>query len=121
MKRFRFTLVDDDANMLFLLRHMLSKAFPGSSIAAFSSGEDALTHVLESGTDLLVTDHAMGRMNDAQLIRELRNRNASLPILMLSGSDHASEEARRAGATRFLEKKTSMKTIETCIRSLLDS
>jgi DNA-binding NarL/FixJ family response regulator len=98
---------------------MLTQAFPGSSIAAFSCPEDALAHVLKSGTDLLVTDHAMGTMDGAELIRELRAREVAFPMLMLSGNPHAREEAMRAGATGFFQKASSLKELENHIRSLL--
>src|SRR4030095_6053033 len=82
VKAYRFTLADDDANMLFLIHYMLSNVFPHSSIASFSSAEDALRHIMDTGTDILITDHAMGRMNGAQLIRQLRELKYDIPIIM---------------------------------------
>ena len=119
MKAYRFTLADDDANTLFLMHHMLAEIFPNSSIASFSNAEDALRHSLDTGTDILITDNGMGRMDGAQLIRELRQRKSTIPIIMISGNPAAREEARPAGATEFLDKHTGMKVLEAHIRSLI--
>jgi DNA-binding response OmpR family regulator len=119
MKPYRFTLADDDANMLFFMHRMLSQVFPDSSIASFSSAEDALKHIIHTGTDILITDHAMGHMDGAQLIRELRARKSKIPIIMISGNPKAREEALAAGATEFLDKHIEMKVLEAHIRSLI--
>jgi len=119
MKAYRFTLADDDPNMLFLMHYMLSNAFPHSSIASFSSAEDALRYILDTGTDILITDHAMGSMNGAQLIRQLRNLKSEIPIIMISGNPAARDEAQLAGATEFLDKRVGMKVLEGTVRNLL--
>ena len=119
MKAYRFTLADDDPHMLFLIHRMLSQRFPSSSVASFSDGEDALAHILNSGTDLLITDHGMGHMDGAQLISELRARNCSTPIIMISGNPKAADEARAVGATEFLDKNAGIKVLEAHVRSLI--
>jgi hypothetical protein len=59
----RFQRRDDDGNFLFLTHHLVAHAFWGSSIASFSNAGDALNHILNTGTDFLSTDHAMGSMS----------------------------------------------------------
>src|SRR5690349_13792505 len=102
MRAYRITLAEDDPNTLFLTQTMLARAFPGSSISTFSNAGDALTHILNAGTDILVTDHGMGSMSGAELIRQLRQRGLKLPVIMISGDPRAEEEGRAAGATQFL-------------------
>src|SRR4051812_5721789 len=105
--------------MLFLTHRMLSKVFPNSSIASFSNAEDAFVHIIDTGTDILITDHGMGLMSGADLIRELRPRNIQIPIIMWSGCPTAEEEARLAGATEFLNKHLDLKVLEHHIRTLI--
>jgi CheY-like chemotaxis protein len=100
----RFTLAEDDDKFLFILQHLLTQNFPGCSFAAFTNAEDALEHILNSGTDLLVTDHGMGRMGGTELIQELRRKNSQIPIIMVSGNQTAEKEAIAAGANEFLNK-----------------
>ncbi len=115
----QFTIADDDEKFLFLLYHMLVSAFPGSSIASFTNAEDAFVHVLTSGTQLLITDHAMGALDGTELIRELRRRDFTLPIIMVSGSAEEAAEALAAGATLFLEKGVALKRLVDEVKRLL--
>lgn len=115
----QFTLADDDEKFLFLLYHVLATSFPGSSIASFTNAEDAFVHVLTSGTQLLITDHAMGALDGTELIRELRRRDFPLPIIMVSGSPEAEAEALAAGATLFLSKDAAMKRLVDEVKRLL--
>ena len=119
MAEFRFTLVEDDEVELFLLCYTISQTFPHSNIASFSNAEDALHHIVDTGSDILITDHGMGRMKGTELIRELRQRGINIPIIMFSGSPQAEEEAQLAGATEFLLKSDDTTRIQERIRSLL--
>lgn len=114
----QFTLADDDEKYLYLVHHLLAATFPGSSIASFSNGEDALSHILHSGTQVLITDHAMGELGGTELIRELRRRGYAIPIIMVSGSPEAEREALEAGANLFLQKDVALKRLVTEIRRL---
>jgi len=118
-KQPRFTVAEDDEKFLFLLHHTLSTAFPGSSLSTFTNAEDALHHVQNSGTDILITDHAMGAMKGAEMIRILRKGGSSLPIIMVSGSDDAEREAREAGATEFLHKDTALMRVVPEVKKFL--
>ena len=101
---FRFTLADDDDKFLFIMHHLLTQGFPGSSIASFSNAEDAWHYVLGSGADLVITDHSIGSMTGTDLIKELRKRRLPVPIIMVSGNEAARKEAMDAGANEFLHK-----------------
>jgi two-component system, NarL family, invasion response regulator UvrY len=117
MKAFRFTLADDDDRFLFIMHHLLSQNFPGSSVASFSNAEDALHHIGNTGEDILVTDHAMGSMTGTQLIEELRKEKFKIPIIMVSGNKEAEKEALTAGATEFLHKDSVMDRLVERVRS----
>ena len=71
MKAHRITLADDDPDTLFVLYRMLARLYPNSSISMFSNAEDALTHILDTGTDILITNHGIGEMSGIEVIREI--------------------------------------------------
>jgi DNA-binding response OmpR family regulator len=111
-------LADDDPDTLFLLHLKLSEAFPDSTFTTFPTAEEALDHILNQGTDILITDHGIGRMNGCELIRRLRRMGSDLPIIMISGNPYAENEAREAGATEFVLKEVNTSTLENQIRKL---
>ena len=88
------------------------------SISTFSNAGDALKHILDAGTDILVTDHGMGSMTGADLIRKLRDRGSQTPIIMISGDPQAEAEGRAAGANQFLHKHSDVNELEHHIRRL---
>ena len=120
MQAHRFTLMDDDPDGLFLLHSMLARLYPGSSISMFSTAEDALAHILDTGTDLLITNHGMGEMTGTELIRELRIRKWAIPIIAISGSSAAEKDAMAAGATRYVAKSEPRRILEAHVRALID-
>jgi DNA-binding response OmpR family regulator len=114
-----FTIVDDDPHILFFVEHALRKSFPHSHIVKFSDGSAALRHIESAGTDLVVTDHSMPTMNGADLIRELRMKGHTLPIVMVSNSPDAQEEGTRAGATVFINKGHVLTELGAVVERLL--
>jgi DNA-binding response OmpR family regulator len=119
MRAYRITLAEDDPDTLFLTHTMLAHSFPGSSISTFSNAADALKHILNAGTDILITDHGMGSMSGAELIRQLRSHGLKTPIIMISGDPRAEAEGHAAGANRFLLKQGNTNELEHHMRRLL--
>jgi DNA-binding response OmpR family regulator len=119
MKAHRITLADDDTDALFLLHRMVEQLYPGSSISTFSNAEDALAHIRDTGTDILITNHGMGEMTGTELIRTLRAQKVDIPIVMVSGNPQVREEAAEAGADAFVEKSLDMTSIRSRIQELL--
>ena len=119
MRKLNFTVVDDDAHVLFFVKNVLRKTFPKCHIAAFDDGVEALEHVKSSGADILITDHKMTHMNGAELIRNLRADRFTGPIIMISSSPNAKDEGLAAGATVYMEKDPSMVKLTEVVQKLI--
>lgn len=111
MGQHRFTIADDDADALFLLHRLIEQLYPNSSISMFSNAEDALAHIRDTGTDMLITNHGMGEMTGTDMIRTLRAQKVQIPIIMVSGNPEVRKEAEEAGADAFVEKTLDMASI----------
>lgn len=98
---------------------MIEQIYPHSSISMFSNAEDALAHIRDTGTDILITNHGMGQMTGTDLIRILRAQKVEIPIIMISGDPRVHKEAMEAGANLFIEKSLDMSSIRNSIRKLL--
>ena len=77
-----------------------------------------MSHVLNSGTKIVITDHTMGGLSGTDLIRDLRARDGALPIIMVSGDRDAEKEALAAGATLFLHKDVALKRLVKEVKHL---
>lgn len=80
----RILAVDDDADMLDLIRNALGHE--GYEVETASDGEQCLQKVAANAPDVLILDVKMPGMNGAQVARKLRadTGTAKIPIIMLT-------------------------------------
>jgi RNA polymerase sigma factor (sigma-70 family) len=97
-------LVDDDALMLSAVRRVLQLA--GYRIESYSSGPEMLARAHLEHADCAVIDMSMPEMNGLQLQACIKQRDALMPLLFLSGTAdiEMAVQAMRAGAVDFIEK-----------------
>ena len=94
----RLLLVEDNAETGALTRIWLERL--GFDVVVAASGLAALTLLEMRGYALLVTEIAMpGGMSGLELARELRARDARIPVILTSRWDDAAQQARQEGFT----------------------
>jgi type II secretory ATPase GspE/PulE/Tfp pilus assembly ATPase PilB-like protein/ActR/RegA family two-component response regulator len=103
----RVLLVDDDAVVRRLGRTLLEKN--GFSITEVSDGSAALEHLIRDPEySLMVLDLSMPAMGGMEVLRHVRRTAsvASLPVVILTGSDEQDSEAdiMDAGADDYIRK-----------------
>ena len=98
----RVLVVDDEPGVRFSVGEVLLER--GHEVVGAESAERALE--LAENTDLVVTDLMMPGMNGVELLRALRDKNPTLPVILLTarGSERAAVEAMKAGAFDYLTK-----------------
>ena len=79
----RILLVDDNKLGLIARKSVLEEQ--GHRITTASHGEEALERFSRDKFDMVITDYKMPRMNGLELIEQIRERAASLPIILISG------------------------------------
>jgi two-component system, OmpR family, response regulator ResD len=104
-QRYRFIVADDDPEIRFFVRRIILKQYPDAQVAEAADGEAALELYDRDGADLMVIDHLIPFLNGTDLIRKLRARHASIPLVMASNLPESKAQAMTAGATFFLDKK----------------
>ncbi len=100
----RVIVVDDEERMASVIATALGRA--GYECATCSSGAAALKEVDQRGADAVVTDLKMPEMGGMELLRELRARRASLPVILITahGSVPSAVAAMREGAFDYVTK-----------------
>jgi len=79
----RILLVDDNKLGLIARKAVLEEM--GHRITTATEGAGALDLFSGGHFDLLITDYKMPRMNGLDLIRKVRELNAAVPIILISG------------------------------------
>ncbi len=98
----RLLLVDDEPAMLFALKELVQSRRHEAILAR--SGKEALERL--DGVDAVVTDFAMPEMDGVQLLKSVGERDASLPVILLTahGSERIAVRAMKTGAYEYVTK-----------------
>ena len=118
----RILVVDDHEDNRLLLQDILALA--GHEVVLADSGTAALA-VLDGRTiDLVLLDLLMPAMNGLEVLLALRRRPAlaELPVLVLSGIDHAemTGQCLAAGAQDFIRKPFDMAILRARVAAALE-
>ncbi len=97
-------LVEDDEGLRGALALTLKSA--GYEVLAAADGEAALTALAEREPGLVITDMRMDGMDGNTLLQRIRQRHASLPVIVMTayGTVQSAVEAMRNGAQDYLVK-----------------
>ena len=82
-KKYSIMIVEDDSNLLYLLKTILIEH--GYKITTASNGLEALLKY-NSKIDLIITDIEMPEMNGLQLIEKIRTYDINSKFLIMTGS-----------------------------------
>ena len=109
----KFYIVDDDPDILALLRSVLEKA--GHTVVSNDSSQQALKEIPGLRPDCVITDLMMPVMDGLELCRELRRRPEieSMKIIVLSAKsyDFDRRRARELGADGYIVKPINPATL----------
>jgi len=97
-------IVDDEAAIRESLQTLLE--LEGYDVDTASDGEEGLTKLADRPYDLVLLDFAMPDRNGIEVLREIRERDAELAVIMITayGTVENAVNAMQAGATNFIQK-----------------
>jgi two-component system alkaline phosphatase synthesis response regulator PhoP len=119
MSRARILVVEDDPAILAGLREKLR--MEGHDVIAVEDGEAALRALGDEPFDLVILDLMLPKLDGLSVLRRLRKRSATLPVLILSakGREEEKVEGLRAGADDYLAKPFGLRELVARIDALL--
>ena len=115
----RVLIADDEKNMRWVLSEAL--AAEGYEVIQASDGKEALTAVDEQHPDLMVLDHKMPSPDGMEVLRKIRAKGETFPIIMLTahGNVETAVEAMKAGATEYLTKPFDLGELKLSIEKAI--
>jgi len=104
MSKEKLLVVDDDSNLLELIKMRLESA--GYEVATALNEEEAITVVKEEAIPLSIVDLKLVRKDGISLMEELHSINPNMPVILLTahGSIESAVEAMKKGAFDYLTK-----------------
>lgn len=116
----RLLVVDDEKIVLESCRRVLETQGYGVSLA--KSADEALEVIEKEDFSLLLLDLKMPVHDGIYLMRELKQREKDMPIIVMSGysTRETIEEAEMMGANLFLPKPFTPEELIEAIRKVTD-
>jgi DNA-binding response OmpR family regulator len=115
----RILLVDDDIDLLTLLRHVLKGN--GYGVVTLEQGSEVLKTMDTAKFDLLILDINIGAYDGREICREIKNNHSydHIPVVLFSALVKEKDAMRGCEADAYIEKPIStpsfLKKIETFI------
>ena len=115
----RILIAEDDAALAEALRFSLTQA--GYAVDHVAHGIAADEALKGDGFGLLILDLGLPKLDGLEVLRRLRKRNTTLPVLILSGREQAEEKVAGLdlGADDYLVKPFSLSELQARVRALL--
>ncbi|MBI5320568.1 response regulator [Bradyrhizobium sp.] len=112
-------VVDDDLDVLGSLQFLLET--DGFAVRTFKSGAALLNDAAPDNADCFVIDYKMPNMNGLDLVKRLRNKDISAPVILITGypDEQISERVASAGVHHVLRKPLLDESLISHIRGAL--
>ncbi len=113
----RFMLVDDSSTMRKIQRRTLER-LGFTDIIEAEDGDEALRLLPDANPDILITDWNMPNVNGLELVRQIRQTDQKLPIIMVTTEAEKNRviEAIKAGISDYLIKPFTGEALASKIR-----
>lgn len=117
----RILVVDDDINLLQMVRLMLERA--GHEVETSNSAAETLERAAQMNPDLAIIDVMMPGLSGYDVVRNLRAdpRTAGIPIIILTARSQPMDKhmALEAGANAFLSKPVTSQVLVERVEAVL--
>lgn len=120
-EKIRVLYVEDAFDQAMLVRAFLSTV-PGCEVTHSQDGDQAARLIESREWDLLVTDLNLPGIDGFSIIRKMRAKSASIPILVTTGYTQAQyeEQALRAGADQVMIKPLRHNDFVSRVKSMVE-
>ena len=111
----KILIADDEKNMRWVLGEALTAA--GYEVIEAKDGKEALKAATGQSPDLMILDNKMPAPNGLEVLKQLRAKDYTFPIIMLTafGNVDGAVEAMKAGATEYVTKPFDLDELKIAI------
>ena len=113
----KILIVDDELDVREFSRNFFRKR--GLDVRVASDGKEALLLIEQDLPDLILLDVRMEGMSGIEVLRELRRRNVTVKVVMVSGTEDEEivKEASGLGCLGFIHKPLVLEELKRVVLS----
>jgi DNA-binding NtrC family response regulator len=117
---YRILVIDDEINMLNLLKKILSKE--GYEVTTCPTAEEALEQLGRKVYDLIVADLVLPGINGIELLKTVKKDMPTIPFILITAfaSIESAVEAMKMGAFDYLAKPFQTEELKITIRKAIE-
>lgn len=117
----KLLLVEDDANLCYIIRGGLEDMIGGYEVITASNGEEGLKLWKERHPDLIVSDIEMPVMDGYEMVRRIRETDGGIPIVFISGRGSPKDVVKgyELGVNNYIKKPFLAEELDAHIGALL--
>ena len=118
-KQIKILLVEDEATLAIIIRDTLKSQ--GFQVITAENGERGLQLFFHERPDVVVADVMMPNMDGFEMVKRIRNKDVTTPILFLTALSETEDVVRgfEAGANDYLRKPFGMLELIVRIKALV--
>lgn len=113
-------VIEDQEDLAELYEEAIKNA--GYKSRAALSGEEGIAEFRANGADVILLDMTLPEMHGAEVLREIRALNASVPVIIITGeaSEQLHQQCERLGVHDYLKKPVDYNALLTSIKLALE-
>ena len=117
----RLLLVEDDANLCYIIRGGLEDMIGGYEVLTASDGDEGLCIWKEQRPDVIVSDIEIPGMDGYEMVRRIRETDEDTPILFTSGRVSPKDVVKgyELGVNNYIKKPFLAEELDAHIGALL--
>ncbi|RJQ43800.1 MAG: DNA-binding response regulator [Nitrospiraceae bacterium] len=115
----RLLLVEDDKKIALFIKNGLKQE--GFAVDHAQDGQDGLHLALSEAYDMAIIDLMLPKLDGLSIIRELRNNNNNMPVLILSAKSSVDERVKglKTGSDDYLTKPFAFSELIARVQALI--
>ncbi|MFZ3072292.1 MAG: response regulator [Thermodesulfobacteriota bacterium] len=113
----RLLIVDDEDGIRLLYKEELEEEGYDTEIA--SSGEEALEKLKDAKVDLVLLDIKMPGMDGVEVLRRIKEKWKSLPVILCTAYPHYKQEFGTWASDAYVVKSSDLKELKAKIKDIL--
>ena len=118
----RFYIVDDDLNIVLILKNIIEKKALGTVIGYEANSISALEEILEDAPDIILVDYMMPKLDGNSLMRKVNEKYPEVRFIMISqiSDPKLVEDVYASGVEFFIHKPINVIEVESVIKSVME-